>query len=213
MQKSNLYSKLLKSPDDAPVFISDKLEVDFIPFAYSLGLFPWTSNPVTWWCPSPRMILLPDQIHIQKSIKKALKNYKIKLDQNFCDLIKLCALRKKTWISKEFITIYTQLFEKNIAHSVEVYENDELIGGLYGLIIGKVFFGESMISLKKDASKTALIKLCEILKPYDFIIDCQVPNEHLKFMGAKEIYKKDFLKILEQKVTHESGFENFKNLL
>ncbi|MBF7048491.1 leucyl/phenylalanyl-tRNA--protein transferase, partial [Campylobacter volucris] len=201
MQKSNLYSKLLKSPDDAPVFISDKLEVDFIPFAYSLGLFPWTSNPVTWWCPSPRMILLPDQIHIQKSIKKALKNYKIKLDQNFCDLIKLCALRKKTWISKEFIAIYTQLFEKNIAHSVEVYENDELIGGLYGLIIGKVFFGESMISLKKDASKTALIKLCEILKPYDFIIDCQVPNEHLKFMGAKEIYKKDFLKILEQKVT------------
>lgn len=213
MQKSNLYSKLLKSPDDAPVFISDKLEVDFIPFAYSLGLFPWTSNPVTWWCPSPRMILLPDQIHIQKSIKKALKNYKIKLDQNFCDLIKLCALRKKTWISKEFITIYTQLFKKNIAHSVEVYENDELIGGLYGLIIGKVFFGESMISLKKDASKTALIKLCEILKPYDFIIDCQVPNEHLKFMGAKEIYKKDFLKILEQKVTLESGFENFKNLL
>lgn len=213
MQKSNLYSKLLKSPDDAPVFISDKLEVDFIPFAYSLGLFPWTSNPVTWWCPSPRMILLPDQIHIQKSIKKALKNYKIKLDQNFCDLIKLCALRKKTWISKEFIAIYTQLFEKNIAHSVEVYENNELIGGLYGLIIGKVFFGESMISLKKDASKTALIKLCEILKPYDFIIDCQVPNEHLKFMGAKEIYKKDFLKILEQKVTLESGFENFKNLL
>lgn len=213
MQKSNLYSKLLKSPDDAPVFISDKLEVDFIPFAYSLGLFPWTSNPVTWWCPSPRMILLPDQIHIQKSIKKALKNYKIKLDQNFCDLIKLCALRKKTWISKEFITIYTQLFKKNIAHSVEIYENDELIGGLYGLIIGKVFFGESMISLKKDASKTALIKLCEILKPYDFIIDCQVPNEHLKFMGAKEIYKKDFLKILEQKVTLESGFENFKNLL
>lgn len=213
MQKSNLYSKLLKSPDDAPVFISDKLEVDFIPFAYSLGLFPWTSNPVTWWCPSPRMILLPDQIRIQKSIKKALKNYEIKLDQNFCDLIKLCALRKKTWISKEFITIYTQLFEKNIAHSVEVYENDELIGGLYGLIIGKIFFGESMISLKKDASKTALIKLCEILKPYDFIIDCQVPNEHLKFMGAKEIYKKDFLKILEQKVTLESGFENFKNLL
>lgn len=213
MQKSNLYSKLLKSPDDAPVFISDKLEVDFIPFAYSLGLFPWTSNPVTWWCPSPRMILLPDQIRIQKSIKKALKNYEIKLDQNFCDLIKLCALRKKTWISKEFITIYTQLFEKNIAHSVEVYENDELIGGLYGLIIGKVFFGESMISLKKDASKTALIKLCEILKPYEFIIDCQVPNEHLKFMGAKEIYKKDFLKILEQKVTLESGFENFKNLL
>ncbi|EAH6292088.1 leucyl/phenylalanyl-tRNA--protein transferase [Campylobacter lari] len=213
MQKSNLYSKLLKSPDDAPVFVSEKLELDFISHAYSLGLFPWTSNPVTWWCPSPRMVLFPDEIHIQKSIKKALKTYKIRLDYDFALLIKHCSLRKKTWISQEFIETYTKLFEQNLAHSVEVYENDEFIGGLYGLIIGKVFFGESMISLKKDASKIALIKLCEILKPYDFLIDCQVPNEHLKFMGAKEMIKKDFLKILEKKVSLESGFENFKNLL
>ncbi|EAK9868824.1 leucyl/phenylalanyl-tRNA--protein transferase [Campylobacter lari] len=213
MQKSNLYSKLLKSPDDAPVFISEKLELDFISHAYSLGLFPWTSNPVTWWCPSPRMVLFPDEIHIQKSIKKALKSYEIRLDYDFALLIKHCSLRKKTWISQEFIETYTKLFEQNLAHSVEVYENDEFIGGLYGLIIGKVFFGESMISLKKDASKIALIKLCEILKPYDFLIDCQVPNEHLKFMGAKEMIKKDFLKILEKKVSLESGFENFKNLL
>ncbi|MCV3464640.1 leucyl/phenylalanyl-tRNA--protein transferase [Campylobacter lari] len=213
MQKSNLYSKLLKSPDDAPVFVSEKLELDFISHAYSLGLFPWTSNPVTWWCPSPRMVLFPDEIHIQKSIKKALKSYEIRLDYDFALLIKHCSLRKKTWISQEFIETYTKLFEQNLTHSVEVYENDEFIGGLYGLIIGKVFFGESMISLKKDASKIALIKLCEILKPYDFLIDCQVPNEHLKFMGAKEMIKKDFLKILEKKVSLESGFENFKNLL
>ncbi|EAH8151671.1 leucyl/phenylalanyl-tRNA--protein transferase [Campylobacter lari] len=213
MQKSNLYSKLLKSPDDAPVFVSEKLELDFIPHAYSLGLFPWTSNPVTWWCPSPRMVLFPDEIHIQKSIKKALKSYEIRLDYDFALLIKHCSLRKKTWISQEFIETYTKLFEQNLTHSVEVYENDEFIGGLYGLIIGKVFFGESMISLKKDASKIALIKLCEILKPYDFLIDCQVPNEHLKFMGAKEMIKKDFLKILEKKVSLESGFENFQNLL
>ncbi|EGK4380325.1 leucyl/phenylalanyl-tRNA--protein transferase, partial [Campylobacter lari] len=209
MQKSNLYSKLLKSPDDAPVFVSEKLELDFISHAYSLGLFPWTSNPVTWWCPSPRMVLFPDEIHIQKSIKKALKSYEIRLDYDFALLIKHCSLRKKTWISQEFIETYTKLFEQNLTHSVEVYENDEFIGGLYGLIIGKVFFGESMISLKKDASKIALIKLCEILKPYDFLIDCQVPNEHLKFMGAKEMIKKDFLKILEKKVSLESGFENF----
>ncbi|EAI3912128.1 leucyl/phenylalanyl-tRNA--protein transferase [Campylobacter lari] len=213
MQKSNLYSKLLKSPDDAPVFVSEKLELDFIPHAYSLGLFPWTSNPLTWWCPSPRMVLFPDEIHIQKSIKKALKSYEIRLDYDFALLIKHCSLRKKTWISQEFIETYTKLFEQKLVHSVEVYENDEFIGGLYGLIIGKVFFGESMISLKKDASKIALIKLCEILKPYDFLIDCQVPNEHLKFMGAKEMIKKDFLKILEKKVSLESGFENFKNLL
>lgn len=213
MKKSILYSELLKSPDDAPVFISKKLELNFLPYAYSLGLFPWTSNPVTWWCPSPRMVLYPDEVHIQKSIKKALKSYEIKLDFNFNSLIKHCALRKKTWISQEFIEVYTQLFEQNLAHSVEVYEDDVLIGGLYGLIVGKMFFGESMISLKKDASKVALIKLCEILKPYDFLIDCQVPNEHLKFMGAKEMIKKDFLKILENKVSLESGFKNFKNLL
>ncbi|EAI4827257.1 leucyl/phenylalanyl-tRNA--protein transferase [Campylobacter lari] len=213
MQKSNLYSKLLKSPDDAPVFVSEKLELDFIPHAYSLGLFPWTSNPVTWWCPSPRMVLFPDEIHIQKSIKKALKTYEIRLNYDFALLIKHCSLRKKTWISQEFIETYTKLFEQNLAHSVEVYENDVLIGGLYGLIIGKIFFGESMISLKKDASKVALIRLCELLKPYDFLIDCQVPNEHLKFMGAKEMTKKDFLKTLEKKVSLESGFKNFKNLL
>ncbi|WP_139451580.1 leucyl/phenylalanyl-tRNA--protein transferase [Campylobacter armoricus] len=213
MKKSNLYSKLLKSPDDAPVFISEKLEVDFIPYAYSLGLFPWTSNPVTWWCPSPRMVLFPEEVHIQKSIKKALKTYEIKLDFNFSSIIKLCALRKKTWISQEFIQVYTKLFEQNLAHSVEIYENDTLIGGLYGLIIGKMFFGESMISLRKDTSKIALIKLCELLKPYDFLIDCQVPNEHLKFMGAKEMSKKDFLAILEKRISLESGFENFKNLL
>ncbi|CAM4130214.1 leucyl/phenylalanyl-tRNA--protein transferase [Campylobacter armoricus] len=213
MKKSNLYSKLLKSPDDAPVFISEKLEVDFIPYAYSLGLFPWTSNPVTWWCPSPRMVLFPEEVHIQKSIKKALKTYEIKLDFNFSSIIKLCALRKKTWISQEFIQVYTKLFEQNLAHSVEIYENDTLIGGLYGLIIGKMFFGESMISLRKDTSKIALIKLCELLKPYDFLIDCQVPNEHLKFMGAKEMSKKDFLTILEKRISLESGFENFKNLL
>ncbi|EDP6879440.1 leucyl/phenylalanyl-tRNA--protein transferase [Campylobacter lari] len=213
MKKLNLYSKLLKSPDDAPVFISEKLEVDFIPHAYSLGLFPWTSNPVTWWCPSPRMVLLPDEVRIQKSIKKSLKTYEIRLNFDFNSLINHCAKRKKTWISQEFIQVYTKLFEQNLAHSVEVYENDVLIGGLYGLIIGKIFFGESMISLKKDASKVALIRLCELLKPYDFLIDCQVPNEHLKFMGAKEMTKKDFLKTLEKKVSLESGFKNFKNLL
>ncbi len=213
MKQSNLYSKLLKSPDNAPVFISEKLELNFILQAYKLGLFPWTSNPVTWWCPSPRMVLFPADIHIQKSIKKSLKTYDIKLDKNFNSLINLCASRKKTWISQEFIVIYNELFKQNIAHSVEVYENNKLIGGLYGLIIGKMFFGESMISLKKDISKIALIKLCEILSPFEFIIDCQIPNNHLKFMGAKELSKKDFLEILEKKINLQSGFENFRNLL
>ncbi|HDZ4271738.1 TPA: leucyl/phenylalanyl-tRNA--protein transferase, partial [Campylobacter jejuni] len=94
-----------------------------------------------------------------------------------------------------------------------LYENNELIGGIYGLILGKVFFGESMVSIKKNASKVAMIKLCDLLKPYDFIIDCQVYNQHLEFMGAHNISRKEFLNILKEKCNQESGFKNFKDLM
>ncbi|MCX2682425.1 leucyl/phenylalanyl-tRNA--protein transferase [Campylobacter sp. MIT 21-1685] len=214
MDKSNFYSELLKAPYDAPVFLSPTLKSDFIIQAYTFGLFPWTSNPVTWWCPDPRCILMPHQIHIQKNMKKQLTLYTIKLDTNFSELITLCKeQRKYSWINTEFITIYTELFEQGYAHSLELYENNKMIGGIYGLIIGKVFFGESMVSLKKNASKVALIKLCQLLAPYDFFIDCQVYNKHLEFMGAKNISRKDFLALLEKKCQEKSGFTNFKTLL
>lgn len=213
MDKSKLYAELLKAPCDSPVFLSSKLEADFIIQAYTLGLFPWTSNPVTWWCPDPRCMLYPNEIHIQKNMKKYLKLYEIKLDENFEKLITLCRQsRKQSWIDDEFIVIYTELFERGYAHSLEIYEEDKLIGGIYGLIIGKVFFGESMVGLKKNISKIALIKLCKLLQAYDFIIDCQVYNKHLEFMGAKNIARKDFLELLKEKCQKTSGFENFKHL-
>ena len=213
MDKSKLYSKLLTAPKDSPVFLSPELESDFILELYPFGLFPWTNHPVTWWCPDPRCVLFPDEIHIQKSMRKFLKTYEIKLDYDFLKLITLCKqMRVQSWIDEDFIRVYNELFKQGFAHSLELYEQDELIGGIYGLILGKVFFGESMVSARKNASKIALIKLCELLKPYDFIIDCQVYNMHLEFMGAKNIARKDFLAILEKKCEQESGFENFKDL-
>lgn len=214
MESSNLYSKLLNAPKNAPVFLSQNLEADFIVKAYTFGLFPWTSKPVTWWCPDPRCVLIPNQIHIQKNMKKFINLYQIKLDYDFLKLITLCRdTRSQSWIDDEFITTYYKLFTQGYAHSLELYKNNELIGGIYGLILGKVFFGESMVSIKKNASKVAMIKLCDLLKPYDFIIDCQVYNQHLEFMGAHNISRKEFLNILKEKCNQESGFKNFKDLM
>lgn len=211
---SSLYSKLINAPKDAPVFLSDKLEKNSLLEAYKFGLFPWTNKPVSWWCPDPRMFLIPAEIYKQKSINRFLNRYEIRLDTSFDELIRLCAsLREKTWLDEDFIQVYSELFKDGYAHSLEVFEGDILVGGIYGLIMGKVFFGESMVSLAKNASKVAMIRLCELLKPYDFIIDCQVYNPHLEFMGAKTIQRAEFLGILEQKVGQKSGFDEFKNLL
>ncbi len=213
MEKSAFYSKLLNAPKNAPVFLSEKLESEFILKAYPFGLFPWTNRPVAWWCPDPRCVLFPSEVHIQKNMKKFLNLYEIRLDYDFLGLITLCKnMRSQSWIDEDFIRVYGELFNQGFAHSLELYEENELVGGIYGLIIGKVFFGESMVSARKNASKIALIKLCELLKAYDFIIDCQVYNAHLEFMGAKEISRKDFFIILEKKCEEQSGFKRFKAL-
>ncbi|TKX30281.1 leucyl/phenylalanyl-tRNA--protein transferase [Campylobacter sp. MIT 12-5580] len=214
MTQSSLYSKLLNAPSDAPVFLTPHLESDFLLKAYRFGLFPWTSNPTTWWCPDPRMTLFPADIYKQKSLRRFFKHYEFKLDEASLRLIKLCAsTRKRTWIDDNFLKAYEELLKQGFLHSLEVYEKDELVGGIYGLIIGKVFFGESMVSLQKNVSKLAMIKLCELLEPFEFIIDCQVHNPHLEFMGAKKLTRKDFLSLLKEKVEQESGFESFKELL
>lgn len=213
MIKSNLYSKLTSAPKNAPVFLSNELEKENLLEAYKFGLFPWTSDPVSWWCPDPRMVLFPQKIYKQKSIQRFINRYEIKLDTAFQQLITLCATaRTSTWLDKNFIRTYSELFKEGFAHSVEVFFEDKLVGGIYGLIIGKIFFGESMVSTAKNASKVGMIKLCEILEPYDFLIDCQVYNPHLEFMGARTMPRRDFLQILEQKVSQHSGFDVFKNL-
>ncbi len=176
--------------------------------AYENGIFPWyidEYNYIHWFSPKKRMILEPNEFKISKSLKKSITNrgFIIKSNENFENVIKSCANIKRknedsTWISDEFIEAYTNLYHLDIASSIETYLDDELVGGLYGLLIGDVFCGESMFSKVTDASKVAFYHLCNQAKNNGInLIDCQVYNDHLASLGAKEISRNDYFKILK----------------
>jgi leucyl/phenylalanyl-tRNA--protein transferase len=173
--------------------------------AYKKGIFPWynESDPILWWSPDPRLVLFFDDIKISKSLQKSLNKYEVRFDTNFEAVIQKCReIRVKndenTWILEEVIEKYVEIHKMGFAMSAETYYEGELIGGLYGILMGRVFCGESMFALKSDASKVALVRLGEKLQKegYDFI-DCQIPSEHLKSMGACEISRDEFLDRLE----------------
>ncbi len=172
--------------------------------AYYEGIFPWYSkaDPILWWSPDPRLILEFDEFRLTKSLKKSIKKFEYKLNQNFSQVIKNCSQvpRKNqdgTWILPEVIKAYEDLHKLGVAHSVESYFEGELVGGLYGVVVGGVFCGESMFSKKTDASKAALYILINHLKKCGFdFIDCQIPTPHLKSLGAKEISRDKFLQKL-----------------
>jgi leucyl/phenylalanyl-tRNA--protein transferase len=174
--------------------------------AYRLGIFPWYQDdqPILWWSPSPRCILFPKDVHISKSLGKALRksSLEVTFDTAFSDVMRACAEPRnyceETWITDDMLTAYTQLHQAGIAHSVEVWQDKKLVGGLYGLSIGSVFFGESMFSRQCNASKIALVALSQKLVKQGFeLIDCQVRNEHLMSLGAKEISRNTFEGILK----------------
>jgi len=173
--------------------------------AYRLGIFPWFDDdqPILWWSPDPRCVLFPDQLHLSKSLTKTLKKqfYNVTFDQCFEEVISSCsAPRSKsagTWITSEMHQAYLSLHNAGYAHSVEVWKDGELIGGLYGIAMGGLFFGESMFSLQKDASKIAFVHLVEQLRSWGYyLIDCQVYSEHLASLGACEIPRSEFIEIL-----------------
>lgn len=183
--------------------------------AYKNGIFPWYNkeDPILWWSPNPRLIMELDDFKLSKSLKKSIKKFNYKFDTNFENVVRMCATIKRaddtgTWIQDEIIQAYTKLHQMGIAHSVESYYKGELVGGLYGIVVGKVFCGESMFAKKTDASKAAYATLVKHLKHwgYDFI-DCQVPTQHLKSLGAKEITRDEFLqklyKINDIKIEHK----------
>ncbi|TDT67433.1 leucyl/phenylalanyl-tRNA--protein transferase [Hypnocyclicus thermotrophus] len=201
------------------IAIGGDLSVERLINAYTTGIFPWynENEPILWWSPAKRAILYPKDIHISKSMKKFLKKeiYRITYDTCFEKVISLCgATRKETWITKEIKEAYIKLFNLGIAHSVEVWdEENNLIGGLYGESLGKIFFGESMFSIKKNASKVAFINLAKNLEELNFdIIDCQVQNDYLESMGVIEINRLEYLNILENSLQKPSliGKWNFK---
>jgi leucyl/phenylalanyl-tRNA--protein transferase len=169
--------------------------------AYQNGIFPWYSknDPIIWWSPDPRLIMELDDFKLSRSLKKSMKKFEYKFDFNFKEVMHNCSMVQRdgqdgSWILDDTIEAYCVLHGMGIAHSVESYLDGKLVGGLYGVVVGKVFCGESMFSLVSDASKSAYAVLVKHLKHwgYDFI-DCQVPTNHLKSLGAKEVARQYFL--------------------
>jgi leucyl/phenylalanyl-tRNA--protein transferase len=169
--------------------------------AYVQGIFPWFSEgePILWWSPDPRTVLFPEQIKISRSLKKTLKKqlYSVSFDRDFHGVIEACSRPREsspgTWLLPEMIKAYHTQHELGLAHSVEVWQDQELVGGLYGMAIGGVFFGESMFSRRPDTSKIALVHLSRTLQAWDFkMIDCQVYTQHLASLGAQEIPRQTF---------------------
>ena len=169
--------------------------------AYQNGIFPWygKDEPILWWSPDPRLIMELDDFKISKSLKKSMKKFEYKFDTNFSKVIRRCGTKDRkdqlgSWIQDDIIEAYEELHSIGFAHSIESYLDGKLVGGLYGVVVGGVFCGESMFADVRDASKAAYATLIKHLKEwgYDFV-DCQVPTNHLKSLGAKEVSRTYFL--------------------
>lgn len=194
---------------DGLLAIGGDLSPERLLFAYQLGLFPWFNEgeEILWWCPDPRFVLIPEELKISKSMKKILQNDVFRFTENQCfkEVMQECknAYRKDqdgTWISEHFIESYTILHQHGFAKSIEVWQNDELVGGLYGVQIGNVFCGESMFAKVSNASKAGFIHF--ILNNENIeLIDCQIHSAHLESLGAKMIPKKEYLKILQKQTS------------
>lgn len=180
------------------------LSVERLVSAYEQGIFPWFNegDPILWWSPDPRAVLFPKEMKLSKSLRQSIKHFEICYDKNFEAVMRLCLETrlkegKKSWISEALIEAFCALHGKGFAHSVECYQEGKLVGGLYGLCIGNIFCGESMFSTVRDASKVALFGLCQKMIALDGkLIDCQLPTEHLKSLGAIEMCRADFLDTL-----------------
>jgi leucyl/phenylalanyl-tRNA---protein transferase len=191
--------------DEGLVASGGELSVEFLISAYSQGLFPWFNegDPILWWSPNPRMVLFPSDFKCSASFKQTLHSNKfsLRIDENFELVIKNCSLKKRngqegTWITNDMIAAYTRLHQAGYAHSFETWRDNILVGGLYGVSLGKAFYGESMFYIETDASKFALYWLCEMLKNWEFhFIDVQQSTSHLKSLGAVEIERKEFLRM------------------
>jgi len=192
--------------EDGIVAISDILAPSLVLSAYVRGIFPWhiTHGKVFWYSPDPRAVLIPSEFRLAKSLAKSSKRFETRVNSNFSGVINACAKTKRvdqkgSWISREFIECYGNLHAHGFALSIESYLDDELVGGLYGLKLGRIFFGESMFARKSDASKTALAYLCQNADILGIkLIDCQQTTPHLISLGAKEIGRANFLEILRE---------------
>lgn len=199
-------NRALKEPDGL-LAIGGDLRPERLIDAYSRGIFPWNNDgqPILWWSPEPRWVMFPDRIRISRSLIKVLnkKCFSITFNRYFQSVIKMCAAPRKdcedTWITGDILNSFNQLHKIGYAHSVECWLDNELVGGLYGIAMGKIFFGESMFSRISNASKVALVYLARVLASQQFkLIDCQVYTKHLESLGAVAISRKKFEEYLHQ---------------
>lgn len=195
--------------------IGGRLSSKQLIIAYQSGVFPWFTeqDPILWWSPTPRTLLIPTEFKCTRSLKKSLKkNITLTCDIAFEEVINQCrTLREQeggTWITEQMVNSYSELHEQGVAHSIEVWHEGTLVGGLYGISIGHAFFGESMFHKQSDASKIALMRLCNLPLTFDFI-DCQMPTSHLHSMGAIDCSRAHYLIHLKQTLSHASYREKW----
>jgi len=200
--------------EDGIVAVGGDLSPERLLLAYRLGIFPWFNeeDPIIWHSPEERFVLLLDDLHVSKSMRRVLNSntFQITYDADFAFVIQQCANVKRkdedgTWITKEMIDAYLELHYLGFAHSIEVWQDDTIVGGVYGVSLGKCFFAESMFHTATNASKFAIIKLVELLKQKHFhFVDAQVYTEHVETLGAKEIPRAQFMQLLQDGLQHES---------
>ena len=199
---------------DGLLAVGGNLQPETLLSAYNQGIFPWynQNDPIMWWSPSERCVIRPQHLHISRSLQKhiAKGQFTTTLDKDFPQIIRACANREngdETWITSEMIEAYEHLHQLGHAHSLEVWEGDSLIGGIYGLAIGHVFCGESMFSRGTNGSKIALVYLCKHMIKKGFeLLDCQLVNQHLLTMGAESIPRRSFLSILNNNRDHRASW-------
>ncbi|SDZ51874.1 leucyl/phenylalanyl-tRNA--protein transferase [Pseudomonas sp. NFIX28] len=204
--------KALRDPNGLLAAGGD-LSADRLIQAYRHGCFPWFSDgqPILWWSPDPRTVLFPDELHISRSLGKLLRQrrYQVTFDQDFPAVIRACAAPRPyadgTWITESMQNAYLELHKRGYAHSVEVWDQGLLVGGLYGPAIGQLFFGESMFSRADNASKFGFVTLVQHLQAWGFaLIDCQMPTEHLHSLGARAIPRQEFAGYLRRHLDQPS---------
>jgi len=206
LPKELFFPPVSEANSEGVLAVGGDLSPERLLLAYKSGIFPWfeDDNPILWWSPNPRMVLFLDELVVSKSMRNILNRnlFRVTFNTNFREVISNCQKIKRdgqngTWITNDMVEAYCKLHELGIAKSVEVWHNDALVGGLYGIDLGTIFCGESMFSKVSNASKVAFIALANQLKTDNYkLLDCQVYNEHLESLGCREIDREEFMKIL-----------------
>ena len=215
------FPALDQASPDGLLAVGGDLSPDRLRCAYSSGIFPWfeEGQPILWWSPDPRCVLYPDQFRTSRSLRKSIRRsgFRVRFDQNFSAVVKACAAdrtgQRGTWITPQMHDAYCALYDLNCAHSVEVYQKGKLVGGLYGVALGKVFYGESMFSHVNDASKFALKYLTQVLQEHDYqLIDCQIESPHLLSLGAQSIPRTEFIERMNRALKIEDKHQSWSAL-